>query len=124
MSILGAEYYIRSTKGPPSIYWRCLGCEATAKSIFGFTPGAGVFERADPHNPGCPSLQQEADNNAGLEEPLEEEAPMEPPIAAVRRSKYAWAFLGCSLVYLANFIFNNYFKIENNKCYIIYLNCE
>ena len=55
--------------------------------------------------------EEEAPMEPGLEEPLEEEAPMEPPIAAVRRSKYAWAFLGCSLVYLANFIFNNYFKI-------------
>ena len=86
---------------------------------------AEPLEEEAPMEPGLEEpLEEEAPMEPGLEEPLEEEAPMEPPIAAVRRSKYAWAFLGCSLVYLANFIFNNYFKIENNKCYIIYLNCE
>ena len=149
MKIGVAEYFIRSTNGPRKIYWRCLGCDSSAKSSFGFAPGAGVFAYADLHNPGCPSLQQEAEMEQGLEEPFHqdalmehglevpllqeaqmepglEEAPMEPPIAAVRRSRYSWAFLGCSsLVYLAYFMFNNYIKIENDTCYIIYYsNCD
>ena len=66
---------------------------------FGFQAGAGEYEWANPHEPGCPAQQEdplEADHNARLEaeidtnhnagleakieDPLEEEAPMVPPL--------------------------------------------
>ncbi len=49
-------------KGLLLIYWSCLGCDASAKSRFGITPGE--YEWTDPHEPGCPAQQQEAPHGA------------------------------------------------------------
>ena len=57
---------------------------------FGFQAGAGEYEWANPHEPGCPAQQEDPleakidnNHNAGLEAKIEdplEEAPMVPPL--------------------------------------------
>ncbi len=96
MSISGADYYVRSTRGPCKIYWSCMGCDASAKSRFGFQVGAGEYELANSHEPGCPSQQQEADHNAGLEAEIDTnhnaglEAEIEDPLEEEEAPHRCW----------------------------------